>query len=314
MRLSIITPAFNEEASLPALHQRLARVMQDLRLEWEWLVVDDHSRDATFGAIQGLAAVDARVRGIRLARNRGSHVAITCGLHHATGDIAVVMAADLQDPPETLDAMLRAWRDGAQIVWATRRERPGDRTHAGFAALYYWIMRRVIGLTELPARGADFFLADRVVLDAYRRYAEHGVSVFALLTSMGFRQAFIEYDKQPRAAGHSGWTLTKKVALVADSVAGFSALPLRACLWLGTLLLGLGTIAGIGGLLAGASSPSLLLAALAGATGLQLVATGAVGEYVWRTLQESRRRPVYLIEAATDGVCASIQNASAALE
>src|SRR5687768_10429040 len=195
--LSIVTPAFNEAPNLEALHARLVRFFERADGDWEWIVVDDHSRDDTFGVIERLSLLDSRVRGLRLARNSGSHVAITCGLHHAGGDAAVVMAADLQDPPETLAAMLERWRAGAQIVWAVRRQRPGQRTHAGFASFYYWMMRRVVGMTEMPARGADFFLADRAVLEAFRRYPERNTSVFALITSFGFRQDYVEYDKQP---------------------------------------------------------------------------------------------------------------------
>src|SRR4029079_12142372 len=149
--LSILTPAFNEATNLDALYARVASATTQLGVEWEWLIVDDHSRDETFAAVQRLAAADPRVRGVRLARNSGSHVAITCGLHLVRGDAAVMMAADLQDPPETLAAMLERWKAGAQVVWAVRRERPGEAAHAGFAALYYWLLRRVVGMSEMPA-------------------------------------------------------------------------------------------------------------------------------------------------------------------
>ena len=299
--ISVITPAFNEADNLPSLYERITQTMETLGVEWEWLVIDDHSRDATFGVVRDLAARDARVRGLRFARNRGSHVAIACGLHHVSGDAAVMMAADLQDPPETLGAMLERWRAGAQVVWAARRTRPGDRTHAGFAAIYYWVMRRIVGFRDMPSRGADFFLADRAVVDAFRRYPERNFSVLALLASMGFRQEYVEYDKQPRAAGRSGWTLGKKVTLVVDSITAFSNAPIRWCAYLGTALLTLGLVvlgAGVallpdlgGGLL-------ILLAAVVGLSGLQLVALAMVGEYVWRTLDEARGRPLYLVEAA----------------
>jgi dolichol-phosphate mannosyltransferase len=168
--ISIVTPAFNEGANLPALYERLVTAMRDVGGDWEWIVVDDHSRDETFSVIEALALRDARVRGFRLSRNSGSHVAIACGLHQVESDAAVMMAADLQDPPETLAAMVARWRQGAQVVWATRRVQPGESSHRGFAALYYWMMRRLVGMTEMPARGADFFLLDRVVVDAFRRF------------------------------------------------------------------------------------------------------------------------------------------------
>ena len=298
--ISIVTPAFNEAANLPVLYERLVAAMRDVGGDWEWIVVDDHSRDETFAVIEALALRDARVRGFRLSRNSGSHVAITCGLHQVDSDAAVMMAADLQDPPETLASMVARWRQGAQVVWATRRARPGDPSHRGFAALYYWMMRHLVGMTEMPARGADFFLVDRVVVDAFRRFSERNVSVLALITWLGFRQECVEYDKQPRLSGQSGWTLARKIKLVVDSITSFSGFPIRLCTYVGlmflmcSLVLVLFAVALLpqlgGGLL-------LVLSLIVGLAGFQLVALGIVGEYVWRALEETRRRPPYLIEA-----------------
>lgn len=295
--LSIVTPAFNETANLDALYERLVRSMEKLAMDWEWLIVDDHSPDDTFGVIQRLSVSDGRVRGIRLARNSGSHVAITCGLHHARGDAAVVMAADLQDPPETLQALIEAWRNDAQIVWAVRRAR-----QSGFAALYYRIMRRVVGLHEMPANGADFFLVDRIVLDAFRRFPEGNVSVLALITWVGFRQVQIPYNKAPRAGGQSGWTLARKLRLVQDSVAAFSDLPLRMCWYAGVAFFVAACLLAGGAVLLLPSAGAgllLVLAVMVGLTGVQLLAIGVVGQYVWRALEEARRRPQYLIERLT---------------
>ena len=308
MKLSILTPAFNEADNLPGLYDRLVQTMGVVGgggdIEWEWIIVEDHSRDQTFEVIQQLARRDPRVRGIRLARNSGSHAAITCGLHHATGNAAVMMAADLQDPPETLTAMLDRWQRGAQVVWAVRRQRPGQAAHAGFAAFYYWMMRHPVGMPEIPERGADFFLVDAAVIEAFRRFPERNVSVFALITWLGFRQEFIDYDKLPRVAGVSGWTTAKKVKLVIDSVTSFSEFPIRLCTYAGLGLLCVGLILLLASLVL---LPSLgagllfLLAAVVGLAGLQMLALGILGEYVWRALDESRRRPQYVIEAATEG-------------
>lgn len=305
--LSILTPAFNEQDNLEVLYERLSKTMAALGVEWEWLIVDDHSRDDTFEVIQRLALANPRVRGIRLARNSGSHLAITCGLHHVRGDAAVMMASDLQDPPETLGTMLQKWRSGAQVVWATRRQRPGDPAHAGFAAFYYWIMRNVVGMKEIPERGADFFLVDRVVIDAFRRCHERHVSVFALITWLGFKQEYIEYDKQPRAAGRSGWTMARKIKLVIDSVTAFSDAPIKACSVLGAALLLFGVLLFVPGVFMN-GAVSLLIAMMIGLAGLQLLALGVVGEYVWRALDESRRRPAYLVERSTEP--ASVERSS----
>lgn len=300
--ISIVTPAYNEAQNLQRLYARIVETMGKLGVDWEWVVVDDHSRDDTFPVLQRLSTSDARVRGVRLARNSGSHVAIACGLRLAGGDAVVMVAGDLQDPPETIGAMLDRWRRGAQVVWAVRRTRPGDRSHAGFAAVYYWIVRKVVGLRDMPATGADFFLADRRVVDAFRAFPERTTSLFNHLTWMGFKQEHVEYDKQPRTAGASGWTLSRKVRLVIDSVTAFSNAPLRWCAYVGAALLALAlalTAVGMsllpelgGGLL-------LVLAVLFGLSGLQMVALAIVGEYVWSALIEARRRPQFVIEAAT---------------
>jgi len=302
--LSIITPAFNEASNLEAMRERLTTVLAGaVGDDWEWLVVDDHSADGTFDIVARLSRLDPRIHGIRLSRNSGSHTAIACGLHHVQGEAAVMLAGDLQDPPELLRSLLERWRAGAQVVWATRRVQPGEKVHAGFASIYYWIMRRVVGMREMPARGADVFLIDRAVIEAFKRFPERHGSVFALITWLGFTQAFVEYDKQPRASGRSGWTRAKKINLVVDSVTGFSGAPIRACTLLGAGLIAAGILLLAGGLarwlMTGAGHLTVLLGAVAGLTGVQLVALGLVGEYVWRALEESRRRPAYVIEAAT---------------
>jgi glycosyltransferase involved in cell wall biosynthesis len=298
-KLSILTPAFNESANLPALYERLVETMHAIGCDWEWIIVDDHSRDGTFAVIEALALRDARISGYRLARNSGSHTAIACGLHQVDGDAAVLMAADLQDPPETLTAMVARWRQGAQVVWATRRAQ-SVRPQGRFAALYYWIMRHPVGMKEMPERGADFFLIDRVVVDAFRKFRERNVSVLALIMWLGFRQEFVEYDKQPRTVGQSGWTLARKIKLVVDSITSFSEFPIRLCTYAGVGLLTVAVVllaASIALLPALGGGVLLLLCIVVGLSGVQLLATGVVGEYVWRALDEARGRPAYLIEA-----------------
>ena len=222
--ISIVTPAFNERSTLPALHQRLSESLK--HLEWEWVIVDDHSKDDTFAVIERLAAADPRVRGFRLARNSGSHIAITCGLQQSRGNAAALVVSDLQDPPELLVGMVERWSRGAHVVWAVKRQQPGSGPQAWFPATYYWIMRRLVGLTEMPATGVDFFLIDRVVIDAFLASAGRHVSVFVLIMWLGFRSEFIEYDKQPRAIGQSGWTLARRVKLLVDSVVGLPDFPI----------------------------------------------------------------------------------------
>lgn len=268
--------------------------------EWEWIVVDDHSRDDTFDVIARLAASDPRVRGLRLSRNSGSHLAITCGLQQACGDAAVILVADLQDSPELLTDLVARWRAGAQVVWAVRRQQPGEAAHAGFAKVYYWVLRNAVGMRDMPATGTDFFLADRVALDAFLAAADRHVSVFALMMWLGFRREFVYYDKQPRTRGTSGWTLRRKIELVINSIVGFADFPIWWCVYGGLLLVAAAVLVALLGIVApGPGWAWALGALLLGLSGVQLAAFGLVGQYVSRALDEARGRPAFAIEAST---------------
>jgi dolichol-phosphate mannosyltransferase len=302
--LSIVTPAYNEAENLPRLYERLSNTLNSMALEWEWIIVDDHSSDQTFAVINQLTSQDSRIRGYRFARNFGAHQAISCGMRHAKGNFAVVLAADLQDPPETLPALLEQWKAGAQVVWAVRARREGEKSSTvGFARLYYWLMRRVVGIKEMPATGADFFLIDRRVIDALGQFDEGNTSLMALITWMGFRQTHITYDKQARLHGSSGWSLEKKLKLVVDSVTSFTYLPIRLMSYVGIIVAVLGFLyAGIVIINAMAGRPaqgwSSLMVIVLVVGGIQMLMMGVLGEYLWRALDEARRRPRYIIESA----------------
>jgi glycosyltransferase involved in cell wall biosynthesis len=317
--LSVVTPAFNEAENLPRFYERLCKTMELVDMEWEWLVVDDHSRDGTFEFISGLAKRDSRVKGVRFSRNFGAHTALTCGLHQAQGDCVAALAADLQDPPEFIPALLAEWKKGAQVVWAARHERRGETAATiGSARLYYWVMRNVVGMKEMPASGADFFLLDRQVAEAFAHFNEANVSILALLTWMGFRQAVIGYDKEARLHGRSGWDLKKKLKLLVDSVTSFSYLPIRFMSYLGFVVAFLGFLyAGVvifnafhGDPVQGWSSLMVIVLVVGG---LQMLMMGILGEYLWRALDESRRRPRYMVEATTaDGLTAQMKRSGLA--
>jgi dolichol-phosphate mannosyltransferase len=303
--VSIITPAHREQDNLPILHDRLVRVLDGLGVTWEWIIVDDHSPDGTYSVIEALSRRNPSVRGLRLSRNFGSHIGIACGLDQARGGCAIIMAADLQDPPEAIPGLLQQWQAGSQIVWAVRSSRQGEALSTlTFAKLYYWMMRRVVGLSAMPATGADFFLLDRVVIEAARTVKERNASLFALLTWMGFRSTSIEYDKPARLHGSSSWTLRKKLRLVVDSFTSFSHKPIQWMTWFGFATAALGFIyAAIVICNAFAGSPiegwSSLMVAVLILGGCQMLMLGVIGEYLWRALDEARQRPRYLIESVT---------------
>jgi len=303
--LTVVTPAYNEAQNLPTLYSCLREVLEGQPLNWEWIVVDDHSSDSTFDVLDELARREPRLRAIRFARNFGSHSAITCGLRHARGDCAVVIAADLQDPPKLLPQLLEGWRAGSQVVWAVRdgRERGGGN-NAFFSRLYYFLMRRVVGIKEMAPTGADFLLIDRRVIDALAQFNESNVSILALVTWMGFRQSSITYIKQARLHGSSGWNLEKKLKLVVDSVTSFTYVPIRVMSYVGFVVALLGLLYAVFIVLHAlrGSPPSGWSSLMVGVLllgGVQMIMLGVLGEYLWRALDESRHRPRYLIEAVS---------------
>ena len=305
--LSVITPAYNEAENLPRLYERLVDTLNPMQLDWEWIIVDDHSGDQTFAVINELVDRDERIRGYRFARNFGAHKAITFGMHNAEGNCAAIMAADLQDPPETLPLLLEKWENGSQVVWAVRAQREGEKASTiGFSRVYYWLMRNIVGINEMPATGADFFLIDRRVMDALSEFDENNTSLLALITWMGFRQSEISYDKQARLHGSSGWNLEKKVKLVVDSVTSFTYLPIRLMSYLGVFVAILGFLYAafvVANAIAGRPTEgwSSLMVVVLVVGGIQMLMMGVLGEYLWRALDEARHRPRFIVEADVGG-------------
>jgi len=300
--LSVVTPAFCEQDNLPILHERLCSSLDGLGIDWEWVIIDDHSTDETFSVARDLAAKDSRIRALRLARNSGTHIAILCGLEHSFGDCAAVLMADLQDPPEIIEQLLEKWRVGAQIVWAVRRRRDGEKAVQLLGArIYYGMLRKFTDFDQMPETGADFFLIDRIAIDGLSKFQERNVSVFALIHWMGYRQEQVLYDKQARLHGISGWSLSAKIKLVLDTIISFSHGPIRFISILGMIVAAAGFLyACVVAVNAFAGAPvegwsSLMMAVLI-IGGVQMAMLGMLGEYLWRTTEESRRRPRYLIE------------------
>lgn len=301
VRHSVVTAFFNEADNLPAFRARLTRALAGLGGDWEIVLVDDHSSDSGPALARRWVAEDARVRYVRLARNCGAHAAFSAGLAQCTGDCAVLLAADLQDPPEAVGALLERWRQGYDVVWANRTA-PASPSALGrlFARAYYGLLRRC--LPGVPEHGADFLLLGRPVIDAYNGVAEKNTSFLAMILWLGFRQTHVRYAKEARRAGRSKWTLAKKVQLALDSLVSFTSAPIRlmslAGLGVGALGLAYGLVVLLRALafgvpVAGWSSLMVVLLVLGG---MQLLTLGTLGEYLWRAFDQVRGRPRYLVE------------------
>lgn len=288
---------------MPRLRERLRAVFDRLDVESEVVLIDDHSTDDSPEIARQWANTDERVSYFRLSRNCGSHAAFSAGIEKCDGDCAVLLAADLQDPPEIIPQLLAKWREGFHVVWAVRGGRKGESWSTRFfARVYYWLMQR-LGLPEMPATGADFLLVDRKVIDAYNRIREKHTSFMAMILWIGFRQTFITYTKEARLAGRSKWTFRRKLKLFVDSVVSFSYAPIRLMSILGFVLALCGfayafavVIAWLVGYVVAGTGYAALMTVLLVGQGAILMALGIVGEYLWRTFDEARGRPRYFFE------------------
>ena len=298
--LSIITPAFNEIDNLPLLRQRLCQHLDTLAVPWQWIVVDDHSSDASFDLVSAWARQDPRIVGVRLAQNAGSHAALCAGLAQARGQASVLLASDLQDPPEIIAELLGAWRAGARVVWAV----PLQRGFSPLRSLFYALLRRGDGLAGQTQDGGDVVLLDQSVAAVLGSRTERHTNLFARIRVAGFRQTTIRYEKAQRQAGRSSWTLRRKFKLALDSLTGFDHSLVRAMTYLGLLVAGCGfAVAGYVVWLALHGAPptgwgSLMTAVLI-LGGVQMIFLGMLGEYAWRTLDAARQRPLYVVEVQT---------------
>lgn len=291
IQISVVTPAFNESKNLTVLYARLKRSLAPLRLSWEWIVIDDHSADSTYAVMEKVAGQDKHVRVLRFAKNSGSHLALACGLREAKGKCAVGMAADLQDPPETIAELLEKWKKGAQVVWAVREKREGESFGTVFfARLYYFIVRYGVGMRQVPPSGADYFLLDRQVLEALAQARLKNASLLLLISSLPFRQDFITYTKKERLHGKSGWNLRKKFKLFFDSVTMFSKAPVY---W----VLGAGLVLGAGGAwMALEPERGGFVPVLGSFLALSGLACLGLSAFLFLRLLDSSERPLFSIE------------------
>ena len=298
--LSVVVPVFNEEENLTLLYERTSAVLQELQTEWELILVDDGSTDGSREVIRQLHGRDSRVKAIFLSRNFGHEIASTAGLDAAQGDAVILMDADLQDPPEVISQLVEKWRQGYEIVSAQRVRRGGVSIFRKVTAhLFYRFMNFLIGW-ELPRDTGDFRLMDSSVLDAFRQCRERNRFVRALTAWTGFRQTTVGFERTPRHAGKTKYSVFKLLELAITSTTSFSVAPLRIAFVVGLSLLLLSFVAIVIIVVQkflGYTAPgyAFLLVSLWFLGGVQCMLIGIVGEYMGRTYVESRQRPLYFV-------------------
>jgi polyisoprenyl-phosphate glycosyltransferase len=302
---SVVVPMFNEAEIVGEMHRRLAAVMATLGAPWEVVYVNDGSRDASLCIVEAMQHEDSHIAVVNLSRNFGKEVATTAGLDHAQGDAVIVIDADLQDPPEVIPRLVATWRAGYDVVYAQRRKRNGDSwLKKATAAAFYRIMRH-LGDVPLPENVGDFRLMSRRVVDAVQQLRERHRFMKGLFAWVGFPSTVVVYDREARGAGRTKWSYWKLWNLALEAITGFTVAPLKFATWLGLAVAAFAVVFGaqlvlrtlvFGNPVAGYPS---LMAVMLFLGGTQLVTLGIIGEYLGRVFDETKRRPLYLVERYT---------------
>jgi polyisoprenyl-phosphate glycosyltransferase len=296
--LSVVAPVYNEEETLEEFHTRVSRALEDL--PFELVLVDDGSTDGTYEILTRLAAQDPRVRVVRLSRNFGHQNALTAGLDYATGSPVVMLDADLQDPPELIPTMLDEWREGCDVVYAVREHRDGESWFKLTTAKWFYKLFGKLTQVGLANNSGDFRLLDRRPLDALRSMRERSRFLRGMTVWVGYRQSAVTYQRDPRYAGKTKYTLPKMLRFSVDAILSFSHRPLQLATLLGFAISTLAflaipvviTLRLLHSYLPGFGTVTIVILLLGG---IQLIAIGIIGEYVGRIYDEVKGRPLYLV-------------------
>jgi polyisoprenyl-phosphate glycosyltransferase len=302
--IAIVVPVFNERENLRLLHEAVTGVMRAMagEYDWEFVFVDDGSRDGSFEALQALRANDERIHALRFPRNFGSHVAIAAGIDYCRGDAAIVMAVDLQDPPALIKDFVNRWQAGYDVVWGARTGRDDGAVRAYAMGVFYRLVRR-FAIPTYPLGGTgSFCLISRQVIEAFRQCNERNRLTFGLIAWSGFNETSVPYHRPQRLIGSSSWTVRRMLKAAIDTFISFSSLPIRTISLLGLIVSAFSFLFGVyvfvnqvffGTRVQGWTSVMLAVLMLGG---VQLLMIGVLGEYLQRILEEARGRPLYIVE------------------
>lgn len=301
--ITILIPAYNEAQVLPKLFARLKALAESVpAYQFEFLFVNDGSRDDTLSLIQEYAKRDPHVSYINLSRNFGKEIAMCAGIDHAAKDALVIIDADLQDPPELIPQMIKHWEEGYDDVYAKRSSRLGESWFKKVTSrIFYKLLQKSTSIPIQQDTG-DFRLLDRRCIEALQRFREAERYTKGFFSWIGYKKKEITYVRDPRAAGETKWNYLKLMNLAIDGIVSFTTTPLRISTILGLLIsfaafvyiiviIGRTILFGID--LAGYPS---MMAVILFLGGVQLLSLGIIGEYIGRIFNETKRRPLYFVE------------------
>jgi glycosyltransferase involved in cell wall biosynthesis len=307
--VAYVLPVHNEADGIRAFHDALlAATEKRPDLDFEFVYVDDGSRDESLDHLLELRAADDRVTVLSLARNFGHQIAVTAGLDAAAGrDAVIVMDTDLQDPPEVSLQLIETWEAGADVAYAQRRTRQDSPFKRGSAYLFYWLLTRLASV-EIPRNVGDFRLMDRRVLAEVIRYREHDRFLRGIVAHVGFRQEAVSFDRDPRYAGSSSYPLRTMLKLAADGILGFSTFPLRLISRVGMLISLLSVLGAFFVMYVRLFMPeetvpgwAFIAVGMFLLGGIQLLMMGVIGSYLGRVYVETQDRPLYSLAMVVRG-------------
>jgi dolichol-phosphate mannosyltransferase len=314
--ISIVIPAFNEEENIRRLERELLAAVEPLPYVFEFIVIDNSSTDSTGEMVKAVCARDPRWKYLRFSRNFTVEMSITAGYHYSSGAAIIVLYSDLQDPPDVIPRFIEKWCEGYDVVYGVRTARPGD---AGWRNTAVRIAYRLIGWfsdVAIPNDTGDFRLITRQVRDALEQCPEQNRYMRGLIAWLGFRQAGISYERQPRKAGRSKAPVVDLLFFAFNAITSFSLKPLRLFTLMGSIILVVSVVAAFAyALLWFTKSPppgiTTIIVLLLAAIGLNSIGIGILGEYVGRSYVETKRRPLYIVQEAVNIAPTSVSRATA---
>jgi polyisoprenyl-phosphate glycosyltransferase len=300
--ISIVIPMYYEEEVAIECYDRLKSVMEDNNIRYEFIFVNDGSKDKTLDILTGIANLDSQAKIVNFARNFGHQTAVTAGVDFAAGDAIVIIDADLQDPPEVIPTLISKWKEGYEIVYAKRKKRSGETKFKLLTAKYFYKFLNYMSDIDIPKDTGDFRIIDRKVADVFKSMTERNRFVRGMFSWVGFNQTFIEYERDERFAGETKYPLKKMIKFASDGIIAFSTKPLKLVMTLGffsVLVSFLVLVYAISIKLFGREVETgwaSIMVAITFFSGVQLLGMGIVGEYIARIYDESKNRPIYIVK------------------
>jgi glycosyltransferase involved in cell wall biosynthesis len=301
-RLSILVPMYNESEVIPVFFETINKVLAGIGMDYEIVCVNDGSSDSTLEQITARAAQDPRVKVVSFSRNFGKEAAITAALDYASGDAAIPIDVDLQDPPELIHDMLRKWEEGFDVVYAKRSSRETDSLLKRKTAHWFYSLFNRLSEVDIPAHVGDFRLVSRKVIDVLKSLPEKDRFMKGLFCWPGFKSATLEFQRQNRAGGHTKFSYWKLWNFALNGITSFSTIPIRIGIYLGLIIAALAFIYGcfiiVKTLILGIDLPGYasIMVVMLFLGGVQLFCFGLMGEYIGRIYKEVKNRPLYVVE------------------